>query len=128
MFGVEADQRGAAEASGGEQQQGAVAHAGKIARAGGGHAPQLDRMRRARPSVGGAAAGRCGQRGDRGIGGGTGEAGRAVVVRDRRGPAARRAAAQRCCGGGECRDVAGAAGSAAQPSARHRAKPAQSVA
>ena len=108
MFGVEADQRGAAEASGGEQQQGAVAHAGQIARAGGGHAPQLGRARRARPSVGGAAAGRAQQRGDRGIGGGGGQAGRAVVIGDRRGAAAERAAAQRCSGGGEkCGDGGG---------------------
>ena len=110
MLGVEADQGGAAKASGGEQQQGAVAHAGEIARAGGGHAPELGRGRRARPVAGGAAASRADERGDRGIRGGTGQAGRAVVVGDRRGAAAERAAAQRCCGGGEERRDRGGCG------------------
>ncbi len=117
MFGVEADQRGAAEASGGEQQQGAVAHAGKIARAGGGHAPQLGRWRRARPSVGGAAAGRSQQRGDRGIGGGGGRGRPRGGGRrsPRRGGRARRRSALLRVAARNAATVAGVAGSAAQP-------------
>ena len=87
----------------------AVAHAGQIARAGGGHAQQ-GRSRRGRPAAGGAAAGRAQQRGDRGIRGGGGEAGRAVVVGDRRGAAAERAAAQRFRRGGEERHDGGGCG------------------
>ena len=98
LLDLEADQRGAAQsgtpqAGAGQQQQGAVAQPGEVARAGRGHPRQLGRPRRWRATGRGGAAGVAQQRGDRRIAGRRDQPVLAVAVRRSRrrgGPARRR--------------------------------------
>ena len=121
LLDLEADQRRAAQsgtpqAGAGQQQQGAVAQPGEVARAGRGHPRQLGRPRRWRATGRGGAAGVAQQRGDRRIAGRRDQPVLAVAVGDRGGAAGQRAGAQAGHAGGEkARHGGGIGGQRGQP-------------